>query len=259
MDIVIFGSGNVAWSLGHSLHSSGHKILQIISRNSDTGAMLSKELSSEFVLLSDCNFTFSKDTICIIAYPDDILRDISKIYQLNNCIAVHTAGSVSMNILSGISLRYGVFYPLQTLKTGIRVQNEYPILIDANDPETLLILNSLASSISNKVERADDTKREKVHLAAVIVNNLVNHLYTLTSEYCKRQNIDFHLLMPLLYETISRIEWSSPSLVQTGPAVRNDQKTINRHIKLMDEFPDLQNIYKMISESIQKYYHQLNK
>ena len=41
-------------------------------------------------------------------------------------------------------------------------------------------------------------------------------------------------------------------MAQTGPAKRNDKKTILRHQKLLENNPKFQEIYKLLTKSIQK-------
>jgi hypothetical protein len=38
--------------------------------------------------------------------------------------------------------------------------------------------------------------------------------------------------------------------MQTGPAARGDVETMRRHLKLLDEYPDLQKMYKLFSSNI---------
>src|SRR5690242_21497823 len=53
---------------------------------------------------------------------------------------------------------------------------------------------------SDLVVEAGDEQRMKLHLAAVIVNNFVNHLYAMAEMYCKKEGLDFYLLLPLRSE-----------------------------------------------------------
>jgi predicted short-subunit dehydrogenase-like oxidoreductase (DUF2520 family) len=59
---------------------------------------------------------------------------------------------------------------------------------------------------------------------------------------------------PLIKETISKALEEGPERSQTGPAVRNDLNTIEKHLELLSFSPDLQNIYKEITNSIIKRY-----
>lgn len=127
------------------------------------------------------------------------------------------------------------------------------MIIDAGDDETLLTLEGLAHTISDQVVEAGDEQRMKLHLAAVFCNNFVNHLYALAASFCQREGIDFRLLLPLIRETATRLEDLSPEDSQTGPAMRNDRATIEKHLHLLDQHPDLKKVYEMLSQSIYEH------
>jgi hypothetical protein len=84
----------------------------------------------------------------------------------------------------------------------------------------------------------------------VFCNNFVNHLYVLTEQYCKKEGLDFYMLLPLIKETASRLEDVPPSTTQTGPAIRNDKATLEKHMELLESYPYMKKIYSLISESI---------
>lgn len=111
----------------------------------------------------------------------------------------------------------------------------------------------LAQSISEeKVTEGGDDTRMKLHVAAVIVSNFPNHLYALAEDYCEKEGLDFKQLVPLIEETASRIKDISPKQAQTGPAIRHDKETLQKHIELLKEHPQLKNIYLLLTESIQQ-------
>jgi predicted short-subunit dehydrogenase-like oxidoreductase (DUF2520 family) len=130
---------------------------------------------------------------------------------------------------------------------------EIPVFFDGNDEITRNKLSQLANSVTGaKTREAGNDERLKLHLAAVFVNNFVNHLYVLAQDYCLKEGIDFKLLLPLIEETANRIKDISPEDSQTGPAIRHDRNTINRHLELLKNFPQLRNIYLLMTESIQQ-------
>jgi len=57
------------------------------------------------------------------------------------------------------------------------------------------------------------------------------------------------MLRPLIKETVNKLESLDPYSAQTGPAIRNDQKTISTHLEMLDE--DRKKIYTILTESIQ--------
>ena len=93
----------------------------------------------------------------------------------------------------------------------------------------------------------------KLHVAAVFVNNFTNHLFALAENYCKKEGIHFKELLPLIEETISRLENISPSTSQTGPAARNDEETIQKHLALLESHPQMKKVYEFLSASIKNF------
>ena len=248
MKIVIIGTGNTATVLGRKLKAAGHRIVQVFGRDTTEASKLAYELGTEST--NYWNVVNRDADIYILAVSDIAIREILQELRLPDKTIVHTAASVSKNILKNASGHYGVFYPLQSLKKEAGHLPDIPIIIDAGDETTMKELETLAHSISDKVVEADDEQRLKLHLAAVFCNNFVNHLYALTEAYCKNEGIDFGLLLPLIKETAVRLEEVPALQSQTGPAIRNDKDTINKHLELLNNYPQLKNIYGLFTESI---------
>jgi hypothetical protein len=103
------------------------------------------------------------------------------------------------------------------------------------------------------VQVADDATRLKLHVAAVIVNNFANHLYALSAYYCRKEGLDFRLLLPLIEETAQRVRYFPPQQMQTGPAVRNDRLTIANHLQQLEDYPAIRLVYEMLTESISQF------
>jgi predicted short-subunit dehydrogenase-like oxidoreductase (DUF2520 family) len=125
-----------------------------------------------------------------------------------------------------------------------------PFLVDAVQEEDVNALQQLALSLSSQVQVAGDEKRLKLHIAAVIVSNFTNHLYALAAQYCQEEQADFTLLLPLIAEVATRLQYLEPRQSQTGPAVRGDQSTIEKHLQLLEAHPALKQVYALMSQSI---------
>lgn len=247
MKIVIIGTGNTASVLGHRLRNAGHEIIQIFGRNATAATELAYELDTEStnywsVVRRDAD-------LYLLAVSDIAIEEVQRELQLPQGTVVHSAASVSKDVLKQAA-HYGVFYPLQTLKKGA-VSNDIPIIIDASDEVTLQQLDALAHSITDKVVAAGDEQRQKLHLAAVFCNNFVNHLFTLMEDYCKKEGLDFSMLLPLIAETAKRLETLPPRQAQTGPALRHDENTLQKHRELLQAHPHLLPFYELFTRSIQ--------
>ena len=91
-----------------------------------------------------------------------------------------------------------------------------------------------------------------MHIAAVFVNNFVNHLYTIGNELCSEHQLPFTVLLPLIEETANKISSLTPREAQTGPAKRGDTKILNEHLKQLNS-PKQKEIYTLLSAAIQQH------
>lgn len=250
MNIVLLGSGNVAAVLGRKFKAAGHTILQIYSRNSAAASELAYELDAES---TNYKSTILKTAdVYIVAVKDDAIEQVTEEIYLPGKVVAHTAASVPKEVLSRVTSHYGVFYPLQSLRKEMTRLPDVPVFFDGSDEHTKTVLASLARSIAPvQALEAGDEDRQKLHVAAVVVSNFTNHLYTLAEEYCRKEGLDFKQLLPLIEETALRMRTVSPKEAQTGPAVRHDSETIRKHLELLHEHPQLKNIYLVLTESLQ--------
>lgn len=250
MRVVMLGSGNTASVLCEIIAKAGHQIVQIVSRDEQNAKALATLYSASTMPLDSPNFEDAD--IYIIALNDAALDHLEKIPALKDKFIVHTAGAVSMNVFKDITSTYGVLYPLQSLSKFIDTIPEIPFLIDGNTQENLHRVLGFAKTLSDKVIEANDKERLNYHVAAVFVNNFTNHLYALAELYCEKEGIDFKTLYPLIDETTKRAMSNSPYLTQTGPAIRDDIFTLNRHLQALASKPDLKYVYLKLTESIIK-------
>jgi predicted short-subunit dehydrogenase-like oxidoreductase (DUF2520 family) len=252
MDIILIGSGNTATIIGRKSLSAGHRIRQVYSRSEINAKKLALQLNAEPAFsVSDIGI---KADLMIIAIRDEAILPFMQAVNTIPFPVAHTAGAVPRNAVKNPGDAYGVLYPLQSLRKEIDVIPPLTLLVDGNSPASLEVITRFASTIAKKVIVAEDEVRMKYHLAATLVNNFTNFLFVLAENFCKKEKISFALLQPLIEETILRLRESSPAEVQTGPAIRNDQQTLEEHRLILKDYPELLRIYEMFTQEIQNFY-----
>lgn len=249
MQIVLIGSGNVAFHLAKAFTEAQIPISQIFGRNTTELQKISEQFSIPF-----STETLADADLYIISVSDSSIAEVSALIKNKNVLVAHTSGSVSREALNG-NYRKSVFYPLQTFSKSKNLDySKIPFFIDAENENDEEILKNLASKISKNVMLANDEKRKYIHLTAVFACNFVNHLYTRAKEISDSQNIPFDYFLPLIDETTQKIHELEPKLAQTGPAIRNDEKVLKLHESLLTD-EEKPKIYKTLNESIKKMYH----
>lgn len=251
--IGILGSGNVAFHLAKALQQNlAKQSIFINSRNK----IAAQNLAANFQVcwIEDFNEFVEKCDIVIIAVADDAIEQLAIDFKIKDKIVAHTSGVVSMHKLKNTGQNYGSFYPLQTFTKNRAVDfKKVPLLIDASNESTKQILLALAHQLSDKVKEVKDEERALIHPAAVMVNNFTNHLFTLAIDYMENKNLDFEILHALIEETAQKAIEQNPKEIQTGPAKRRDEKTIQQHIEMLED-PKLKELYLWFTQSIEKYY-----
>ncbi|MEC9134946.1 MAG: DUF2520 domain-containing protein [Bacteroidota bacterium] len=186
----------------------------------------------------------------LICVSDDAIESISKKIKTKGLIA-HCAGGVPLNRLRGSS-RKAVFYPLQTFTKGREMSFEHlPFCIETTQSKDRILLNELTNNLGGVAHEFNSEKRALIHLIAVLINNFGNHLLHLGSELSKKHEIPFQIFHSLIEETYQKAFTQDPKDTQTGPALRRDQGTIDKHIDLLTD-KDLKKLYLNLTTSIQK-------
>lgn len=228
--IAIVGRGNVATHLFEAL-SNKTEVCMVNPRTLD-----SLPLDADIILIS---------------VSDNAISEIAKKIPQSDAIIAHTSGSIPLEALDTSHNRTGVFYPLQTFTKGVSLDyREIPFFIEGSSPEVIKKLKNLGSLISNNVNMADSEQRKKLHLASVFACNFTNALAGISKQILEEAGIDFSTLIPLMKQTVNKLENLTPEKAQTGPAVRGDSIVIDTHLKMLENQPEFQKIYSLLTQFI---------
>lgn len=250
--IVLVGSGRIAWHLGKRLKAKGLPVAQVLSRTASHAMSLAETLQTDWS--DDWSEVLPDADWLLLAIRDDVIDDVAALLapHVPEALVTHTSGGTPGSVLSPFFRRYGVFYPLQTFSMErTPVWSKIPFCVDAATEADMLFLIKIGKTISNLVYRVTDDQRAQLHVAAVFANNFANHCFAIAEQILSEKDLPFELLHPLMEETLAKALQNAPGKMQTGPAMRGDTDTINRHLKLLEQHPEWQNLYKKISDSIQ--------
>ncbi|KFF09277.1 Rossmann-like and DUF2520 domain-containing protein [Chryseobacterium luteum] len=247
MQIVIIGSGNVAYHMAKAFSLKKIPLLQIFGRNGEELKKISNELDIPY-----STENLENANLYIICVSDNSVESVSQLITKKDCLVAHTSGSLPKEILKG-EYRKSSFYPLQTFSKSKELDYEkIPFFVETENQQDKHLLFEIASKISENVMESSYEKRKYIHLTAVFACNFVNHLFARAKEISDSQEIPFDYFLPLIDETVQKIHEIEPKAAQTGPAVRNDVRVLELHEQLLKD--ESIEIYKTMNHSIQKMY-----
>ena len=254
MTIVWIGAGNLATQLGLALARAGHETLQVFSRTEASASALAARLRCPFTCRAE--EVVGGADVYLFSVKDSALEElVARVApRAGHALCLHTAGSMPMDVFRGHAAHYGVCYPMQSFSRTVDVDfREIPCFVEASDEASLAQVRQLAESVSGRVMEMSTAKRRYLHLAAVFACNFANHCYALSAEVLEKEGIPFDVMLPLIDETARKVHAMSPQEAQTGPAVRYDRQVIDKHVAMLADEPEMQRIYRLVSESIHRF------
>ena len=247
----MIGAGNVSTHISRHFLSAGHQISCIYSRTEASAQRLATELGVPGT--SDIEDVPVDADFYLLCVPDRAVLEVAEKFRPTRGIWLHTAGALSMDLFQGVFERYGVLYPLQTLSRSRTLEpSQIPCLVEGSSPQVLASVMKLALSVYRNVEEVNSEKRLVIHTAAVFANNFSNHMVHIAKGLIAEQNIDPQMIEPLLQETFEKIRALGTVEGRTGPAIRGDQITMNKHIELLKDHPEWEKLYTFISRDIER-------
>lgn len=254
--VVLLGAGNVAWNLGHFFAKNSVPVAQVYSRSAGSARSLGDALGVPYVhSLPDI---IPGADLYLISVKDDAIFEVAEGLPFRDVLVVHTSGSVPLSPLDHFS-RSGVLYPLQTFSKDFPVDfQRTPFFVEGSDKEVLKQLTEFARLLSPLVYEADSGRRQWLHVSAVFGCNFVNHLWGIAADILKQQQLPLEVLSPIMEHCLQKaLNSGNPHLVQTGPAVRDDALVLEKHLGMLSDQPQWQELYRVISDSIKKSGHDL--
>lgn len=251
MRIVFIGSGNIAQFFASRLHQKGHDIVQVYSRTQAHAAYLAATTAS--AITDNLKEVITDADAYILAVKDGALREVAEQLSFPGKTVIHCAGAVGLEVLNVTSPHNAVIWSLYSVsKNSLPKSNSVPLVVEGSSAQAVDIALTLARDISDKVLETDFRQRQMLHLNAVFANNFTNHLLAIAQKICEEHQLPFEILHPIIRQTLEQTANILPSESQTGPAIRNDKETLEKHLQLLEDHPEWQRIYADISASIQQ-------
>ena len=258
MKVVCIGAGRVATHLAPALHRSGAEVVEVWSRTQASAELLARRLQCKAVWGS-LDVVSTDADLYVLCVTDAALAEVVRRLHVGReqALFVHTAGSMPLGLFADSGhTRGGVFYPMQTFSLEREVDfASVHFFLETSVATDFPLLMQLAERLTPaaNIHSSTSALRRRLHLAAVFACNFANHCCTLADDLLAETGLDFSILLPLVDETVAKLHQLPPRDAQTGPAARNDENVMGIHRAMLADRPDMQNLYSLLSKSIQRY------
>lgn len=254
--IVLLGYGNLGYHLADALLRAGLNLVQIYNRSG-----LVSPSPGKVSVTTETTAILPDAEIYLLCVRDEAIGLVAE--QLSHkvhrdAVVAHTSGAAPLEQLARYFPLCGVFWPVQSFSRQVPTDfSQVPICVAGTTTIAENTLLQLGRSLSNRVYSIDHEERPRLHLAAVLANNFTNALYDLAARQLEQMDLPFDLLRPLILQTALKVQEAMPVAVQTGPAIRNDRSTLLKHLALLEQEPELRELYRLLSKYINPKLEQL--
>lgn len=200
---------------------------------------------------------FTPDAIWVLKNDENIREEIVRLKKIFPC-ALFISSSAVFNIHEIQNVPMMTLYPLGTFvkRNSNIIMHKVPFFLEYGkgvSEHHKKISKQIFKAIRIKPVVLSYEERIKLHLAAVFVNNFTNALLHVAINIAGKKS---KYLLPILQQTIENMKKMNPVKTQTGPAVRGDKNTIQKHLDFLSNWPELKKMYlihtKYIQENIRK-------
>ena len=174
--------------------------------------------------------------------PDQYIQSLASFCDQAGVVFIHCSGATPISVMN--HAQSGVFYPLQTFsQVGDVNWSDVPVFWE--NAQLLALFDSLFLALGvKKSQELSSIDREYLHLAAVFANNYTVAMAGIAHDLLQSRNMKSEWIQPILEKTANNLGLPDPWNALTGPAKRNDQSSIDRHLKLLENQPELRAIYE---------------
>jgi predicted short-subunit dehydrogenase-like oxidoreductase (DUF2520 family) len=256
VDVSIIGMGRLGKALAEALLENGYNLVTIISSRGTTpsdytgGILTTIEEAHEF------------GEVSFICVPDDAIREVAQ--KMANSpklpkVVTHVSGACNSEDLVALAekgVKTASFHPMMTFtekSSSARFKNCLISIEGENDASK--VLTQIAQDIGAEPQTIDKAQKTSRHLAGVYLSNFMSVLVDLATEILASNHENPQKFILENYDDLMRqtldniIENGLPGAI-TGPAVRGDAKTLDKHLEILQKNPELEYVYKLFSRRI---------
>ena len=252
MTFSIIGTGNVGWFFGKRLAAAGHQCKGVYGRK----LTAVKELADTLLSNKYGNINEARDEdadVCFLAVSDSAVQEVAAQLTFKQTVLIHMAGALPLDTIKSAATDRAVLWPVYSItKHNTPGDRNIPCAWDVSSDKAKRFALEMAHAITDNLFEAKDNQRKWLHLSAVMTNNFINHLLSISEVICAENKLPATVLQPLITQTFDRVKYASPLTTQTGPAIRDDTTTIHSHLELLAMHPHLHKLYEALTESIQE-------
>ena len=258
--IAIVGAGNLASSLAVSLRRAGFAVDAVISRpagNSITKARRLARLIGARVLTDAADLRAELVWLCV---PDSQIlraaRTLAPKSRWKGIVALHSSGALTSDELEPLRKRGAAVssvHPLMTFVPGSRpALAGVPFAIEG-DLRAVQTARRIVRELGGQPFAIRKKDKAAYHAWGTFASPLLTALLATTERVAVAAGVErkaaMRRMLPILQQTLTNYAQRGAAKSFSGPIIRGDVDTVNRHLKVLAGIPAAGEVYASLARA----------
>jgi predicted short-subunit dehydrogenase-like oxidoreductase (DUF2520 family) len=260
MNVAIIGGGRLGTCLGRALAAHGYPVAAV-SCPTLRSARESVRLIGQGVAVTDPARAAARGRLIFLCLPDDVIAAVARRVAASRRdwtgrTVFHTSGLQPASILAPFKTRgavIGSFHPAQSFPgkdAPLSVFRGIAFALEG-DPEVRTTGGRIVRRLGGQVLWLTAADKPLYHAACSLACNgltvLLDAAYDLLADLGLDPAAAGEVLLPLGQGTLQNVKKTDPRRALTGPVVRGDAGTVERHLEVLRRHPGALDIYRALA------------
>lgn len=269
--VTIVGAGNLANALALSLREVGYEIEQIVSRGQSASMRRARQLAREVGASAvSASRAHIKSDVVWFCVPDASIaaaaESLAESADWTGRVALHSSGALASDelaVLRSQGAAIASVHPLMTFVPGSRPSLAgIPFAIEG-DSAAVGVTRRILKSLGGRAYSIRKEDKSAYHAWSTFASPLLTALLV-TSEHVAaaagiKREAAKKMILPMLRQTVANYAAFDAARAFSGPIIRGDLETVNRHLRALRGLPVAQEVYLSLARAALAYLPGKNK
>ena len=259
--VAIVGSGSLANSLAPALHKSGYTISEIISRDSPrsrrSASKLAVKVGASAVVAQTAESVGSLLWFCV---PDREIRSAATTLSSRAIgkvqFAFHCSGALTSRELAPLrnkNIAVASVHPLMTFVPGSHPSLQGVPFSVEGDATAVRMARRVVRDLGGESFSISTARKPAYHAWATLTSPLFLAFLVTLEEAARAAGLTRadarKKSSPIIRQTLENYSRLGPNRSFSGPLIRGDVNTVEKHLAVLQKHPDARNVYASLAHS----------
>jgi predicted short-subunit dehydrogenase-like oxidoreductase (DUF2520 family) len=259
--VAIVGAGNLGTALALSLGEAGYAVTEVVARGTPgsrrRAQMLARKIGGQVVITEKDEISAKVVWICV---PDREIRNcaetLAAIGNWRGKIVFHASGALGSGELGALRKRGAAIasvHPLMTFVRGVvPTLTGVPFAVEG-DVAAVRMARRMVRDLGGQSFAIRGDRKAAYHAWGSFASPLLVALLVTTERVAGEAGVSRaearRRMLPIIRQTLANYAERGPDRSFSGPIIRGDGSTLEKHLRLLRKLPDARHVYLALARS----------